>query len=100
MNAKLSNEERRAISRRDGYQCAVCGCHRFLQIHHYIPRGHGGTNHPHNLVTLCDSCHAMAHGINLVGHPDLTQEDMEQMIVEYLADLYAPDWYPWGEYGP
>ena len=95
MNAKLTNAQRKAIYRRDGFQCAICGTGRFLQIHHYIPRGQGGTNKPDNLITLCDSCHAMAHGINLIGHPDLTQEDIEQRILEYLADYYAPNWNPW-----
>jgi len=97
MYAKLTNTQRKSIYRRDGFQCAVCGTHRYLQIHHYIPRGKGGKDHPHNLITLCSDCHALAHGINLIGHPDLTQEDMEQNIVEYLADYYAPDWHPWEE---
>ncbi len=96
MYANLSNKERKAIYRRDGFQCAVCGSGRYLQIHHYIPRGKHGSDSPHNLITLCSDCHALAHGINLVGHVDLTQADMEQNIVEYLADMYAPNWDPWG----
>ena len=36
---KLTNAQRKAIYRRDGYQCALCGSTRYLQIHHYIPRG-------------------------------------------------------------
>lgn len=96
MYAQLSNAKRKAIYRRDGFQCAACGSHRYLQIHHYIHRGHGGSDTPHNLITLCSDCHALAHGINLVGHPDFTQADMEQIIVEYLADMYAPNWNPWG----
>jgi 5-methylcytosine-specific restriction endonuclease McrA len=96
MNANLTNAQRKEIYRRDGFQCAVCGSSRYLQIHHYIPRGKRGTDSPHNLITLCSDCHALAHGINLVGHVDLTKADMEQNIVEYLADMYAPDWDPWG----
>lgn len=96
MNATLTNSQRKSIYRRDGFQCAVCGCSRYLQIHHYIHRGQGGSDDPMNLITLCSDCHALAHGINLVGHVDLTQADMEQNIVEYLADMYAPNWYPWG----
>ena len=68
MYAKLTNSQRKAIYRRDGFQCAVCGSTRFLQIHHYIHRGQGGNDTPHNLITLCSDCHALAHGINLVGH--------------------------------
>ena len=96
MYAKLTNTQRKAIYRRDGWQCAICGSHRYLQIHHYIPRGQHGNDTPHNLITLCSDCHALAHGINLVGHPDLTQADMEQNIVEYLEDMYCEDWDPWG----
>lgn len=95
MYAKIPSVQRKAIYRRDGFQCAVCGTHRYLQIHHYIHRGQGGSNSPMNLITLCSDCHAMAHGINVIGHPDLSQEDMEQHIVEYLADMYAPNWYPY-----
>ena len=97
MYAKLTNAQRKAIYRRDGFECAVCGSTRYLQIHHYIPRGQGGTDTPHNLITLCSDCHALAHGINLVGHPDLTQEDMEQCIVEYLEDEYMDAWDPRGQ---
>ena len=95
MYAKLSNTQRKTIYRRDGWQCAICGSSRYLQIHHCIPRGKGGSDYAQNLITLCSDCHALAHGINLVGHPDLSQSDMEQSIVEYLADLYAPEWWPW-----
>ena len=72
MYAKLSPDLRKAIYRRDGFQCAVCGSTRYLQIHHYIHRGQGGNDSPHNLITLCSDCHALAHGINLVGHVDLS----------------------------
>lgn len=94
MNANLTNAQRKAIYRRDGFQCSICGSSGYLQIHHYIHRGKGGNDSPHNLITLCSDCHAMAHGINLVGHVDLNQDDMVQLIVEYLADMYAPDWNP------
>lgn len=42
-----------------GEQCFICGDdHRNrLQTHHVVPRRHGGTDNPENLVTLCASCH-------------------------------------------
>ena len=91
----LTNTTRKAIYRRDGFQCALCGCNRYLQIHHYIPRGHGGCDHPMNLITLCSDCHALVHGLNCHDYPDMRPEDVEQAIAEYLGDYYAPDWYPW-----
>lgn len=90
---KIPNDVRRAIYKRDGYQCALCSCGRFLQVHHYIPRGQGGGNNHHNLITLCSTCHAQAHEclVDEWMEPNFT----EQAIVEYLADYYAPDWYPY-----
>ena len=90
----MNNTQRKAIYRRDGYQCALCGSTRYLQLHHYIPRGQGGKDCPHNLITLCADCHALAHGLNLYDYPDMTQEGQIQLIVEYLADMYMQDWDP------
>ena len=47
---KLTNAQRKAIYRRNGFMCALCGSGRYLQIHHYIHRGQGGNNSPHNLI--------------------------------------------------
>lgn len=93
MNANIPNKVRRSVYARDGYRCALCDCSQHLQVHHVIPRGQGGSYSAHNLVTLCSTCHAQAHGIGLV--EDMTQEEMNQLCVEYLADLYAPRWDPW-----
>lgn len=90
---KLTNEQRREIYRRDGFRCALCDNGQTNQIHHYIPRGQGGSNSPHNLITLCYVCHGQVHGYLLEG--DLTQEHVEQCCVEYLADMYAGEWNPW-----
>ena len=95
LSAKLTREKRRDIYRRDGYRCALCDSTRFLQIHHHVPRGQGGTNSPHNLITLCSDCHALAHGTNLRDLVDITQEEICQAVCEYLADYYAPAWNPW-----
>ena len=100
MHANINRELRRRIYRRDGWRCALCDSTRYLQIHHVIPRGQGGPREEEmNLITLCADCHALAHGINLNGW-DATQEDVEQAIIEYLADYYAPDWNPWKGSGP
>lgn len=92
---KLTNEQRKAIYRRDGYRCALCDSTQYLQIHHYIHRGKGGSNSPHNLICLCHCCHAQAHGINMLDMRDISVEDMEQYIVEYLSDMYAGEWNPY-----
>lgn len=103
LSAGIPNEVRRAVYRRDHYACALCDDNRHLQIHHAVHRSQGGSNSPHNLITLCHRCHALAHGTNLYkadGIDTLTPEDVNQAIVEYLADLYAPDWDPWETFPP
>lgn len=99
ISANLDRKTRKAVYQRDHYRCVLCDSPRFIQIHHAIPRGDGGDpKSMHNLVTLCQVCHAQVHGLDIdpngyYGSPaELTQE-----IVVYLADLYAPEWWPWRE---
>lgn len=94
ISAGISTKTRREVYRRDGYRCALCDSTKYLQIHHYAHRSIGGSNDPMNLITLCMTCHAAAHGTYLDGYP-LTKDDVEQAAAEYLADYYAPKWYPW-----
>ena len=115
MTANLTNAQRKAIYRREGWRCALCDSTKYLQIHHIIRRGQGGGNHPHNLIALCADCHALAHGLDLrglgdgdvptvlvPGEGDLLDIErdrpVDQAIVEYMADLYACEgviWNPW-----
>ena len=92
--SKITNDMRKAVYRRDGFQCAVCGDPRRLQVHHIQKRSQGGGNEQMNLITLCEKCHALAHGIDLV-ESYLTKEDVEQAIVEYMSDLYADLGFRW-----
>lgn len=94
INANIPNQVRRRIYARDGYACALCDSTRYLQIHHVIPRGCGGSNSDHNLITLCSDCHALVHGTKLY-ETDATPADIEQYCVEYLSDYYAGEWNPW-----
>lgn len=95
ISADIPRETRKAVYERDGYRCALCDSSRYLQIHHVIPRGKGGDKYsPQNMITLCNVCHMQAHGDNLAGMP-FSQADVEQACVEYLADTYAPHWWPW-----
>jgi len=97
ISASIDPQTRKKVYRRDGYQCALCSSTRYLQIHHAVPRGQGGSRtDPMNLITLCQVCHSQAHGLNLEDMP-FTQADVEQACVEYLADYYAPVWWPWRE---
>lgn len=96
ISANLTNAVRKAVYKRDGYTCALCDDNRGLQIHHYEPRSVGGSDDPMNLITLCWRCHAVAHGTILQDSPNwMGPEEIRQACMEYLADMYAPDWYPW-----
>lgn len=94
ISANIPNKIRKEVYRRDGYRCALCDSTKGLQIHHCVKRSQGGTNNPMNLISLCWACHAVIHGTRLPDYGFMTQEDLEQACVEYLADYYAPDWYP------
>lgn len=94
MTSGISNELRKKVYRRDGYLCALCGSGQYLQIHHVVPRGQGGSDFEENLITLCSKCHAQVHGIDCV--PGIIEQaDVEQACIEYVADYYAGDWYPY-----
>ena len=96
MKERIDNDTRRAVYRRDGYQCAVCGDPRRLQIHHITKRSQGGGHEQMNLITLCPICHALAHDTAFPGLPnEYGPDDVEQAIVEYMADLYADLGFRW-----
>jgi hypothetical protein len=46
--------------------CVICGTNKNLHHHHVIPKVSGGTDHQHNLITLCDKHHEMVHRIRHV----------------------------------
>ena len=95
LSARISNTTRKAVYYRDHYRCALCDSTKYIQVHHAIPRSLGGSNDVQNLVTLCSTCHAMAHGMRFPETPLwLLDYDVKQAIIEYLSDYYAPDWYP------
>lgn len=56
---------RKAALKRAGYLCQVCNRSRVLHVHHrtYERRG---AELPGDLTVLCDECHALFHGKNLI----------------------------------
>jgi hypothetical protein len=44
--------------------CVACGDDDTskLEQHHLVPRSVGGSDDPKNLITLCHTCHGLAHG--------------------------------------
>ena len=77
---------REAVLARDNHRCRDCGNTSdpaALDVHHLVPRKHGGRDDPANLVTLCDSCHASRHPNVQIG---LARRAIEQAAVS-LARL-------------
>ena len=95
MKEAISRKVRYEVYRRDGFACVLCSGTSGLQIHHYCHRGQGGNDTPHNLVTLCATCHAQIHGFIPYEGEDYSVAWAEQGICEYLADYYAPGWNPY-----
>jgi len=60
----MDDRVREFILARDGDCCQRCGGSEILHIHHIKSREEGGSNHPHNLVTLCSSCHSKMEPIS------------------------------------
>lgn len=54
--APVPEEVRRAVFRRDGGRCAVCGSDELLQFDHVIPVALGGSSAAENLQLLCAPC--------------------------------------------
>jgi hypothetical protein len=59
---KIPNATRRAVYERDEHTCAICRDGRVIHVHHIKFRGQGGSNLLENLICLCPTCHAVAHG--------------------------------------
>jgi len=96
MTANITNTIRKAVYRRDHYRCVLCDSTDGIQIHHVIPRGQGGSNSMHNLVTLCWRCHSFIHsGKAWCNGDEWSSYDAALACFTYVADLYAEqDWYP------
>jgi hypothetical protein len=71
---------------RDSYQCQRCGSSNSLQAHHIHHKAHGGTNTPHNGITLCETCHQALHeGLWIL--------DIKPKHFQYPAHLQVGKWY-------
>ncbi|MBA3504007.1 MAG: HNH endonuclease [Myxococcota bacterium] len=67
---------RRKVFHRDHFACVVPGCRskRHLDLHHVVPRQHGGDHSMSNVAVLCFGCHRRHHAgsLKITGRaPDL-----------------------------
>lgn len=68
--------------------CVACGTTENLYQHHLIPKSLEGSDDENNLLTLCGSCHAKAHGVQADWrHSELTRKAMrhKQANGEYIG---------------
>lgn len=70
-------EIRRQRKRLDNHRCYLCGCQKYLNVHHLKYDNLGNENVEEDLVTLCKKCHSMLHRIK-----DATQKDYNAFIYE------------------
>lgn len=51
-------EIRNFVMRRDGSTCQIFGNDAGeVQVHHIVWKSHNGSDHPRNLMVVCDRCH-------------------------------------------
>lgn len=58
---RLPGTCRDRVKRRDSSRCRWCGTTDEVQIHHVRYRSEGGPDTPRNLISICATCHALAH---------------------------------------
>jgi hypothetical protein len=63
LKTDIPESVRRLVHRRDHQRCTVPGCQAatYLEIHHIVPRDHGGNHEPSNLTLLCEAHHRRRH---------------------------------------
>lgn len=53
----ISSATKRAVQKRDGDRCIICGSYNAAPNAHFIARSQGGLGVEQNIVTLCGKCH-------------------------------------------
>lgn len=76
---KVSPKTRDKVLERDHEQCRRCESTDNLQVHHIVPISAGGESHNHNLATLCEKCHKLAHGGSWTS-PSVVYDEFETWI--------------------
>lgn len=75
---------------RDGGKCTLCGSEENLEAHHILYREFGGSDHPDNLITLCEACHDFAHSedpqVNKMYTPPVKDKKKRMMQLEGVSE--------------
>lgn len=70
-------EMRRQRKRLDNHRCYLCGCPKYLNVHHLRYDNLGNEDVEEDLVTLCKKCHSMLHRIK-----DTAQKEYNVFLYE------------------
>lgn len=62
------------------WKCPLCSWNKTWDLHHIIPRRHGGSDDLHNLVMLCPNHHSIA---------DLGQIDNQKLTQHAVGKFYS-----------
>jgi len=86
----LTPSVRRFVLEDRNNECELCGADGSdddvdLEIHHRLPKADGGTDHPHNLVVLCQGCHRKHHGNEKIRKIVTTRNKTDQTLEERLS---------------
>lgn len=78
------NDWRRAVLRRDGRKCVLCGRADWLNVHHIVRwiDSDALRYEPTNGVTLCIPCHCKHHGPDNAPFPAYITEKLTKYIEE------------------
>ena len=91
LSAKIPTLCRRAVYERDSYACALCGRRDPIHVHHIKKRSAGGTNALTNLICLCPTCHAIAHGEYELKHQFPFDQATAQDAIHYYIEYLQPE---------
>lgn len=76
------------VLHRDNYMCQPCrgeSKDRRLRCHHIIFKEHGGSDHPDNLIVLCEMCHDLLHA----GHITLKVKGKKKGTLKHATQMNA-----------
>ncbi len=80
---------RKEVIERDGKSCRKCFCKpSLLHIHHIVPVENGGEAIIDNLITLCPTCHAECHAVELLSidiEEWLTYPTLKEFVCIWLS---------------
>lgn len=84
-------------------QCFICGMasEAALQEHHIVPRRHGGSDNPENIVELCASCHQAVEKLydkRFYDSLGVLDGEYEMTVGEILTELEERQDWAVGEY--